>query len=235
MHAGGPAVPQLLLHGAACKVQPRSIDKRAELVRTGDPDHHRSRVGHVAEALFAFPQLGFSLLSFADVLPRADHVYSSAILEKYLPGCGDPSLASIGTADHTVLRVVFAVSRRIERALQESLRLGPVLRMQSREEGVDGNWRVGSDTPELPHACVPQDGSGCDVIVVDTQLGRILGDPEPLLPLADGLLVTPALGDVADNSPHACRLARFVPEKVRPQLYREYAPVTPSIFLLVHR
>jgi hypothetical protein len=128
-----------MFHRAPRKVQPALIDKGEQLVRAHDPNHHRSRVGHVAEPLFAFPQFSLSPLPFADVLPCADHVYSLAILEKYLPGRGDPSLASIGLADHTVLRVVFAVSRRIERGVQEGLGLGPVLMVQSREESVDGN------------------------------------------------------------------------------------------------
>src|SRR5262249_47414068 len=72
-------------------------------------------------------------------------------------------------------------------------------RVQSREESVDGDWHIGTDTPELPHPCVPQDGSSGDVIFVDTQLCCILGDPQLPLSLADGLLGPLALGNVVNR------------------------------------
>ena len=62
-----PSVAQLLLHRPARKAQPGLVEKGAELVRAGDPHHHRRRVRQIAEERFAFAQRGFGLLALGDI------------------------------------------------------------------------------------------------------------------------------------------------------------------------
>src|SRR5262249_5738172 len=50
MHAVGPAVAELLRHGAPGEGEPRPIEPGAELVGAGDPDHDRSSVHRRAKA-----------------------------------------------------------------------------------------------------------------------------------------------------------------------------------------
>src|SRR5205807_10419035 len=67
-------------------------------------------------------------------------------------------------ADHSVLRVIFAAARRVERAVQNSPCFGAVFRMQSREKSGDRNGHIRLDTGKLSHPGIPQDGSFFDVI-----------------------------------------------------------------------
>src|SRR5271167_4559488 len=79
MNAFGPTVTQFLRQGAAREFQPALVEKNAQHVRAGDPDHHRRRVGHMAEALFAFTNLLsvrsrslFHLFPFGDIAYKSD-------------------------------------------------------------------------------------------------------------------------------------------------------------------
>jgi len=51
-----PAHSQILLHGAAGEIEQLLIDVANARVRTGYPNHHRRRIGHVTKAGFAFLQ-----------------------------------------------------------------------------------------------------------------------------------------------------------------------------------
>src|SRR5262245_59592268 len=59
MHILSPTAAQFLLQSPAGKIQPGLVEKREHLVRACDPDHYRSRVGHVSEALFALAERDF--------------------------------------------------------------------------------------------------------------------------------------------------------------------------------
>ena len=62
-HTFHPLIADLLLQSPAPEVQPNLADKDAKLVDIRYPDQHRSRVGHVAESLFAFPHGALTFLS----------------------------------------------------------------------------------------------------------------------------------------------------------------------------
>src|SRR5581483_3714453 len=56
MDAFGPAVAELRFQGTTGELEPSFVEKIAELVRTGHPDHHGRSVGGEAKAVFAFAQ-----------------------------------------------------------------------------------------------------------------------------------------------------------------------------------
>ena len=98
MHAFGPSLAEFLLHGAAGEGQPPLVEERAQLVRSGHPDHHRRRIGHVPKALFALAQGRLGALSLGDVLQDIDVILRLIVLvarQRYVqPGPCDvvPSL-----------------------------------------------------------------------------------------------------------------------------------------------
>jgi hypothetical protein len=67
MDTGGPSVAKLLLHAVAREIQPTFIKKRAELVRSGNPDHDRGRIGQFPETLFTLEQSLFGFVSVGDI------------------------------------------------------------------------------------------------------------------------------------------------------------------------
>src|SRR5215475_5564823 len=95
-----PSSAAFLFHRTACKIKPGLIKKGAELVHAGHPDHDRSRVCQVPEALFAFPQCGFSLLTLSDIREQAEDPNSiSRMIENRHGGNADPYRRSIGAAE----------------------------------------------------------------------------------------------------------------------------------------
>src|SRR5207344_33053 len=63
VYALRPAVAKLLFQRPAGEIEPASVEKSAEFIRAGHPDHDRSRVGHGAKTFLA---LAYGLLaSFA--------------------------------------------------------------------------------------------------------------------------------------------------------------------------
>src|SRR5689334_18563529 len=56
MHTFAPAVTELFFHLSPRKVEPRFIEKRAELICSGHPHHHRRGIGHPAETRLTFSQ-----------------------------------------------------------------------------------------------------------------------------------------------------------------------------------
>ena len=69
MNSLRPSVAQFLFHRAACKRQPPLVEENAKPVRSGNPEHHRRRVGQIAEALFTLTLRRFSSqgLEFSDI------------------------------------------------------------------------------------------------------------------------------------------------------------------------
>src|SRR5262249_29765716 len=99
VHAGRPAVPQFLFHPAAGKLEPGLIDKGELPVGAGDPDHYGRRIGHVAEALFTFPQRSLGLLSFADIGEQSEESGGSACVIVYRHARNtDPDRRSAGAS-----------------------------------------------------------------------------------------------------------------------------------------
>src|SRR5258708_38711957 len=56
MHALNPTPASLLFQRASCKIRPCLVEKSRVLLGIRSNDHDRRRVGHISEALFAFPQ-----------------------------------------------------------------------------------------------------------------------------------------------------------------------------------
>jgi hypothetical protein len=59
----GPALPELLLRGAADKVEPRLVEPVAKRIGSGPPDHHRRVVGQLLEE--AFPLVAHRMKTIA--------------------------------------------------------------------------------------------------------------------------------------------------------------------------
>jgi hypothetical protein len=88
MNAFGPAVSAFLVEGPPPELQPRAVKKSAEGVGTGNPDHHRGRVGQRHESLFAgfgraaaTRELGFQ---FSEAEPQGAHLLISSFFERRL-------------------------------------------------------------------------------------------------------------------------------------------------------
>src|SRR5215467_8570264 len=83
MHPLRPAVAQFLLQGTAPEIQPELVDESAKLVRSGGPDHHRRRVGHITETLFTLAQLFLRLLPLRYVFDRSDVTSEFSLVRIY--------------------------------------------------------------------------------------------------------------------------------------------------------
>src|SRR5512142_584257 len=74
-----PAIAQFLFQSTASERQPASIEKRAEAVRSGDPDQYRGRIRHVSEASLTLDESSLGLLPFGDVLHHGNEALRPAL------------------------------------------------------------------------------------------------------------------------------------------------------------
>src|SRR5215469_10732815 len=76
MYSLKPAVAQFLFQSSTRKVQPHLIQESTTLINPCRPNHHWRCVGHVPEALLAFPQRRFSLPALSDIRKEPEDPYS---------------------------------------------------------------------------------------------------------------------------------------------------------------
>ena len=172
MHAAGPPVPEFLLHGASRERKPGLIEERDLLALVGNPDHHRRRVGHVAETLFAFSQGGLSLFPLADIRKQAEESLRRAriVMDRHT-GDAHPDGRSVGSAQSEIEGPAVAGKS----ARKVILRIGQFLRKDAAETGLFRH-RLEADSQKLRHSGVTEDSPAFSIDDPNA-LGHCLDNP----------------------------------------------------------
>src|SRR5206468_5824997 len=79
MHAVGPAISHFLFHRATGKLEPRLVEKSAELVQARHPDQDGRRVSYDSETFFALAQRNLTRLEPPRDPRRAKHVVAQLV------------------------------------------------------------------------------------------------------------------------------------------------------------
>src|ERR1700685_4115860 len=75
MYAFDPSCAHFLLHGSASELEPWLIEIIAKAIRSGEPNHHRRRIGHLLEPSLTLAQPLFSAFEFSDFVLGAFQVF----------------------------------------------------------------------------------------------------------------------------------------------------------------
>src|SRR5262249_46509847 len=74
MHSLGPALTEFLFHGSPGKFEPRLVEKSAQFVRAGHPDHDWRGISHPPKPCFGFNERLFTSVNFLQTRPGGKKV-----------------------------------------------------------------------------------------------------------------------------------------------------------------
>jgi hypothetical protein len=77
-----PPQAEPLLERLSGELEPRAVEEGAPAVGLGHPEHHRRRVGHVAEARLALAHRGLGAAAGAHVEHQGDHAFGGPVIDR---------------------------------------------------------------------------------------------------------------------------------------------------------